>query len=60
MEKQCETCGGELVFSRHCGADVCEKCSNHDGMDRCFCGWSISGNNGYNELLDLGENIEPL
>lgn len=52
-------CGTEMEFSRHCGAWVCEECGNHDGMARCFCGWAASGGDGYNELLEMGETIEP-
>jgi hypothetical protein len=53
------TCGGEFHFSKSCGADVCDDCGNHKGFARCFCGWSLSGRNGYQELLELGECIEP-
>lgn len=34
----CE-CGGRYYFSKYCGAYVCEKCSSHKGLGRCFCGW---------------------
>jgi hypothetical protein len=53
------TCGGEYVFSRHCGADICDKCGNHKGFARCFCGWSLSGRDGRIELEEMGETIEP-
>lgn len=46
-------------MNKYCGAFLCDKCSNHKGMERCFCGWSLSGRNGYTELLELSEVIEP-
>ena len=56
--KDCE-CGGEMFFTNGCGVFVCEDCDNHDGLARCFCGWAASGGNGYDELLEMGETIEP-
>jgi hypothetical protein len=56
--KTCK-CGGKADFSRYCAADVCHECGNHIGLSRCYCGWSESGRNGYTELLELGEVIEP-
>ena len=56
--KDCE-CGGEMHLSRGCGVFVCEECDNHEGLARCFCGWAASGGDGYNELLEMGETIEP-
>jgi hypothetical protein len=53
------SCGGKFHMNKYCGAFLCDKCSNHKGMERCFCGWSLSGRNGYTELLELGEVIEP-
>lgn len=38
----CE-CGGEYYFNTYCGAYVCEKCKDHQGLGRCFCGWSKGG-----------------
>jgi hypothetical protein len=55
---KCE-CGGEFFMSRTCGAKVCEECDNHKGLARCFCGWSISGNDGRQELEEMGETIDP-
>lgn len=52
-------CGDEMMMSPYCGAYVCENCGNHDGMARCFCGWSLSGGDGYAELEGMGEIIEP-
>jgi len=34
-------------------------CDFHDGLARWFCGWSRSGGNGYQEMLEMGETIEP-
>ena len=58
MKKKLCKCGGILVFSRYCGADVCLICDNHKGLARCFCGWSLSGANGREELEAMGETIE--
>jgi len=49
----------EYIFLNECGADVCMDCNDHKGLARCYCGWSDVGGNGYYELLDLGEQIEP-
>lgn len=46
-------------FSRYCGARVCRDCDDHQGLDRCYCGWSRSGRDGYRELVEMGETIEP-
>jgi len=56
MEK-CK-CGGEFRFDTYCGAHVCERCDNHRGLARCYCGWSLSGNNGRLELEEMGECID--
>jgi hypothetical protein len=45
-------------FSRSCGANVCVDCGWHEGLARCFCGWASSGEDGYKELVDMGEQIE--
>lgn len=58
MSKVCK-CGGEYAFDRYCGAYVCGSCGKHKGLCRCYCGWSESGGDGYRELLDAGEVIEP-
>lgn len=51
-------CGCEWEFASFCGAFVCPECGRHKGFDRCYCGWSASGNDGYSELLEMGETIE--
>jgi len=48
----------EYEFSRYCGARVCEICDDHEGLERCFCGWSRSGGDGRRELEEMGETIE--
>ena len=48
----------KFYFSRTCGADVCTECGYHKGLVRCFCGWSLSGGDGYRELVEMGEQIE--
>lgn len=52
-------CGGVFEFSRSCGAKVCNVCREHKGLARCYCGWSASGMDGYAELVEMGETIEP-
>lgn len=56
--KRCTNCGGPMVFSRYCGVVVCDRCDNHDGLARCYCGWSESGRNGRAELEMMGETID--
>jgi len=34
-------------------------CDNHQNLARCFCGWSESGGDGRQELIEMGETIEP-
>jgi len=45
-------------MNRYCGAYICTKCDHHKGLARCYCGWSISGNDGRRELIDMGERID--
>ena len=52
-------CGGTMTFNKYCGAMVCQNCENHDRLARCFCGWSAYGGNGRQELIDMGETIDP-
>lgn len=53
-------CKHEYRFSRYCGAQVCDHCGDHKGLARCYCGWSKTRpGDGYNELLEMGETIEP-
>jgi len=59
MPAQRCACGGEYQFNRYCGCLVCVECDDHKGMCRCFCGWTPHGGDGYQELLDEGECIEP-
>lgn len=54
----CPKCGGELEWSRYCGARVCCACDHHLGLVRCYCGWAASGGNGRAELEEMGEVIE--
>lgn len=53
------TCGSEAAFNNYCAAYVCNVCSSHVGLARCYCGWAESGGNGRQELIDMGETIEP-
>jgi hypothetical protein len=53
-------CGGEFEPDAFCGASICNACGRHKGLARCYCGWTESGNgNGYQELQEMGETIEP-
>lgn len=55
----CESCkSGKYWFDNSCGAYVCDHCSNHKGLARCFCGWSVSGGDGRRELIEMGETID--
>jgi hypothetical protein len=58
MPETC-TCGGEIRWSKFCGAKVCTNCDNHAGLARCYCGWSANGGNGRQQLEELGETIDP-
>lgn len=49
---------GIAYLSRTCGVFVCTTCGEHEGLARCFCGWSLSGRSGYQELIEMGEQIE--
>ena len=51
-------CGGEYFLDSGCGAWVCYSCGDHMGLDRCYCGWSRHGTDGYRELVEMGEQIE--
>lgn len=57
---ECENCGGEATMARGCGAWVCGGCEHHQGLCRCYCGWSVSGNDGCEELAEMGETIDSL
>lgn len=50
------------IWSEHldsyCCARLCILCGEHQGLARCFCGWSRSGGDGRRELEDMGEVIE--
>jgi hypothetical protein len=53
------SCGGALEQIRACAAYVCDRCSRHKGLVRCWCGWSESGGDGRAELEEMGEQIDP-
>jgi len=53
-----EVCAHEWELDRSCGAQVCVVCGAHDGIVRCFCGWSRSGRDGAAELREMGEEID--
>lgn len=45
-------------INRYCGAYVCLDCNDHEGLARCYCGWASDGGNGYQELIEMGENLD--
>jgi hypothetical protein len=57
-ERRCESCNAPARLSRYCGAVVCEECDHHNGLARCYCGWSTSGTSGVVELEEMGEIID--
>lgn len=57
-EKEKCSCGGDYVWSRHCGANVCEHCDDHQRLARCYCGWAKDGGNGRHQLEEMGETID--
>jgi len=59
IEKTCPKCQGSMEMSDYCGVWVCDDCDDHEGLVRCYCGWSLSGNNGRSELEEMGEVIYP-
>lgn len=58
--RECDICKSHAYFTAYCGAFVCSNnaCCYHDGLARCYCGWSMSGRNGRVELIEMGENID--
>ena len=52
------SCLGHYEYT-DCGAKVCDECGDHQGLARCFCGWARDGGDGYQQLLEMGETIEP-
>lgn len=57
---KCRHCSGSMTFSRGCGVYVCDECDYHEGLARCFCGWSLtSPGQGRQELEEMGEQIDP-
>ena len=56
----CGGCGAEDTgqLSRECGVSVCWECGHHEGLARCYCGWSRDGGDGRAELIEMGETIE--
>ena len=48
----------DYEMSRYCGVKVCYGCGEHKNLERCYCGWSRGGGNGYRELVEMGEQIK--
>jgi len=40
--KQCPKCDNIMTYSKHCGIHVCNECSYHYGLYRCYCGWGLA------------------
>jgi hypothetical protein len=58
-KNQCKICGGFFEWSRYCGAKVCLECGYHRGLERCYCGWSLTRpGEGRQELEEMGEQID--
>jgi hypothetical protein len=52
-------CNHEWTWSRGCGVKVCLICDEHQGLERCFCGWSKTWpGHGREELIEMGETID--
>jgi hypothetical protein len=49
----------DYPFDRRCGAHTCIHCDDHRGLARCYCSWSQSGRDGRQELIEMGETIDP-
>jgi hypothetical protein len=48
----------ERDFHRTCGARICMHCGHHEGLARCFCGWtSRPGENVAGHFRAMGEVI---
>jgi len=45
----------EFYFSSYCGVNICTICEFHKELARCYCGWSASGGDGYQELMEMGD-----
>jgi hypothetical protein len=53
--KHCEQCAeGHYEFSRYCGAYVCDRCGDHLGLAKCYCGFGIKS--AYDRAELEGEN----
>jgi hypothetical protein len=49
----------DYPFDRRSEAHACIHCDDHRGLARCYCGWSQSGRDGRQELVEMGETIAP-
>lgn len=52
-------CDGLYVYGLYCGAWVCDTCEDHKDLHRCYCDWSRTGGSGRDELIEMGETIDP-
>ena len=57
--RECPHGHGPAPFNRDCAAHVCETCGHHVGLERCWCGWSLTApGRGREELEAMGETVE--
>ncbi len=47
-------------WSNLCGVGICPTCSDHELMDRCYCGWASDGGDGLAQLMDMGESAQSI
>lgn len=52
------TCSHDYSYRRYCAAEVCADCGDHKNLVRCYCGWSLNGEDGRRELEELGEHLD--
>ena len=57
-EQQCNGQWEHDYRSTECYYRVCWDCDEHPGLDRCYCGWARDGGDGYQQLVEQGEQIE--
>lgn len=58
-KKPCECGHNDWLLNKSCGVWICDNCGNHYGLTRCYCGWASDGGDGYQQLIEAGETIEP-
>ena len=46
------------LIDEKCGVLICVMCTDHKGIEYCYCGWSRTGIDGNKYLRDMGEDID--